>query len=72
MAKVFPQLESGQTDFVEAQDIVFVGTAAGDRDALNKWAEDRDAEGVKTYWSERNQSTINDMPTNILGEINET
>ncbi len=38
-----------------------------ERDTLEKWTEDRGIEGVKTYWQTRNQTTIDDMPTQILG-----
>lgn len=38
---------------------------SGPRDALNKWTDDRGAEGVKAYWGDKNQSTIDDFPTGI-------
>ena len=37
------------------------------RDTLVKWTEDRGPEGVKTYWADRNQTTIDGMPTGIIG-----
>lgn len=45
---------------------------AGDRDTLHKWTEDRGKEGVKAYWAERNQKTIDGLPTHILGSPDET
>ena len=38
---------------------------SSERDTLTKWAEKRGREGVETYWSERNQLTLNGKPTNI-------
>lgn len=34
-----------------------------DRDTLDKWADDRGADGVRAYWPERNSKTIDGMPT---------
>lgn len=45
---------------------------AGERDTLDKWTEDRGPEGVKTYWKDRNQNTIDGLPTGILGEPHDT
>lgn len=36
----------------------------GDRDVLTKWAEGKGREGVRDYWTDRNQTTIDGMPTN--------
>lgn len=36
---------------------------AGDRDVLAKWAEGKGRDGVRTYWAERNQTTIDGLPT---------
>ncbi len=44
----------------------------GERDTLKKWALDRGEEGVQAYWAERNQSTIDGMPTNVLGQSDDT
>lgn len=38
----------------------------GDRDVLWNWAENKGEDGVKTYWEERNQHTIDGKPTGIL------
>ncbi|MDO6483275.1 MAG: pyridoxamine 5'-phosphate oxidase family protein [Shimia thalassica] len=43
-----------------------------DRDTLAKWAEDRGPEGIQTYWEDRNQHTIDGMPTDILGDPDDT
>lgn len=39
---------------------------AGPREVLSKWAEDKGADGIKTYWETRNQHTIDGMPTQIM------
>ena len=38
----------------------------GPRDTLQRWTEDKGPEGIATYWQERNQHTIDGLPTNIL------
>lgn len=40
----------------------------GPRDTLEKWTEDRGADGIATYWQDRNQHTIDGLPTHILGD----
>jgi hypothetical protein len=37
-----------------------------DRQVLSKWAEKRGEEGVRDYWREKNQSSIDGFPTRIL------
>ena len=36
----------------------------GDRDVLTKWAESQGPDGIRDYWTNRNQTTIDGMPTN--------
>ena len=38
----------------------------GDRDTLLKWTADKGPEGVKTYWEERNATTLDGAPTGIV------
>lgn len=38
----------------------------GERDVLEKWTEDRGAEGISEYWETRNRTTIDGAPTHIL------
>jgi hypothetical protein len=38
---------------------------AGDRDVLKKWADDKGASAIETYWGERNHTTIDGLPTYI-------
>ena len=40
----------------------------GERDTLEHWAQDRGPDGVKTYWTERNQTSIDGRPTGISEE----
>jgi hypothetical protein len=40
---------------------------AGERDTLKKWAQDRGHEGVSDYWVEKNQQTIDGLPTDVVG-----
>lgn len=35
----------------------------GDRDVLTKWAEDKGADGVRQYWTDRNAETLDGFPT---------
>ena len=39
--------------------------AASERPVLRKWAEDKGAEGLRAYRSERNQHSIDGLPTGI-------
>jgi hypothetical protein len=38
----------------------------GERDQLNDWAKDKGEEGIEAYWKDRNQTSIDGLPTNIL------
>ena len=37
-----------------------------DREKLNSWAEKQGGKGIEKYWSDKNQSSIDGKPTNIL------
>ncbi|MEO6004725.1 MAG: pyridoxamine 5'-phosphate oxidase family protein [Opitutus sp.] len=37
-----------------------------DRDNLNKWAEKKGPEGIAEYWTEKNQRSIDGLPTGLL------
>lgn len=39
---------------------------AGDRDALTQWALKKGAAGIEQYWSDRNQVSIDGVPTGIV------
>lgn len=38
----------------------------GDRDQLNTWAEKKGPDGLATYWAEKNQRSIDGLPTGLL------
>lgn len=40
----------------------------GEREVLANWAIGKGADGVKQYWADRNQSTIDGLPTGILND----
>ena len=37
-----------------------------DRDNLNKWAEKKGPDGIAEYWAEKNQRSIDGLPTGLL------
>ncbi|MGY9047517.1 hypothetical protein P775_08060 [Puniceibacterium antarcticum] len=43
---------------------------AGERETLKTWAEDKGPDGIETYWSERNRTTIDGAPTGIEANLN--
>ena len=40
----------------------------GDRDALNKWAEAKGDSGIQQYWQERNEVSLDGIPTHIVSK----
>lgn len=38
----------------------------GERNDLNDWASEQGKEGIETYWENRNQTSIDGLPTKIL------
>lgn len=40
----------------------------GERDVLRRWTDRKGADGIADYWEIRNQNTIDDAPTYILGD----
>lgn len=40
----------------------------GQRDTLNQWAKQKGPDGIEAYWAEKNQVSIDDMPTHIFAE----
>lgn len=39
---------------------------AGEREQLNEWANKKGEEGIKEYWKEKNQESIDGKPTHII------
>ena len=40
----------------------------GDRELLNDWAAKKGEDGLKRYWEEKNQVSIDGLPTNIVAK----
>jgi hypothetical protein len=40
----------------------------GERDTLERWTEKKGEEGIQQYWQERNQTSIDGLPTHLLDE----
>ncbi len=40
----------------------------GEREQLKNWAEKKGPEGIKTYWEEKNQTSLDGLPTNIIAK----
>jgi hypothetical protein len=40
----------------------------GHRENLRQWAEKRGAEGIRSFWKERNQISLDDKPTRIVSD----
>ena len=38
----------------------------GERDQMDKWAENKGEDGIKEYWEEKNQVSLDGKPTGIL------
>ncbi len=43
-------------------------TYVGDRELLSDWATKKGEDGLKHYWEEKNQMSIDGIPTNILAK----
>lgn len=43
-------------------------TYDGERELLNDWATKKGTEGIKRYWEEKNQMSIDGIPTNIVSK----
>lgn len=40
----------------------------GDREALNEWSRKKGEEGVRQYWLDKNQFSIDGLPTHVAGK----
>ena len=38
----------------------------GERDTLERWAEKKGEQGIQQYWQDRNQTSIDGLPTHLL------
>lgn len=43
-------------------------TYEGERDQLRKWAQNKGEEGLRKYWQDKNQISIDGIPTNIIAK----
>lgn len=41
---------------------------AGERDTLVKWGQDKGADAIEEYWHEKNEHTIDGLPTEFFGK----
>ncbi len=41
-------------------------TYEGDRDGLNEWATKKGETGIRKYWEDKNQTSLDGIPTNIV------
>jgi hypothetical protein len=74
LASQFPELP-GMRQFFE-MDIDLVQTScgeavpyfefAGNREALNEWANNKGPDGIRQYWADKNQQSIDGFDTRIL------
>lgn len=39
---------------------------AGDRDTLNEWATKKGGDGIRQYWADKNQTSLDGLPTHIV------
>ncbi|MEQ9519899.1 MAG: pyridoxamine 5'-phosphate oxidase family protein [Parvibaculum sp.] len=39
----------------------------GERSVLRDWAEKKGRKGIEDYWEEKNQTSVDGIPTNVLG-----
>jgi hypothetical protein len=74
LAALFPPLPGARQVFDLAIDLVQTscGMAVplfqyeGDREALNTWAEKKGPDGVRAYWAEKNQASLDGIQTGIV------
>lgn len=43
-------------------------THAGDRETLNAWAKKKGEDGIRQYWEQKNQTSLDGIPTHILAK----
>jgi hypothetical protein len=41
----------------------------GERDTMDQWANAKGSAGIESYWREKNQFSIDGLPTRLLDEI---
>jgi hypothetical protein len=74
LIQLFEPLPGARQIFELAVDLVQTSCGAGvplydyvaDRDALNNWSANKGPEGVREYWREKNQLSLDGKPTHIM------
>ncbi|MCK0155453.1 pyridoxamine 5'-phosphate oxidase family protein [Alcanivorax sp. S6407] len=74
LASLFPDMPGARQIFRLAIDLVQTSCGmavplfdyVGDRDLLSNWARKKGDEGIRAYWEEKNQSSIDGIATDIL------
>lgn len=75
LAALFPAHRSARQVFDLSVDLVQTSCGyavpfmeyAGERDTMQKWIDDRSDEDIRTYWADRNATTLDGKPTGIPG-----
>ncbi|HEU0282189.1 MAG TPA: pyridoxamine 5'-phosphate oxidase family protein, partial [Gallionella sp.] len=71
---LFPPLPGARQIFVLDIDLVQTSCGAGvplfdyagEREALNEWSRKKGEAGVRQYWQDKNQVSIDNIPTHII------
>lgn len=74
LASLFPPLPGARQIFDVRLDLVQTSCGmavpylsyTGDRELLNEWADKKGEEGLRQYWKEKNQLSLDGLPTNIM------
>jgi Pyridoxamine 5'-phosphate oxidase len=73
LSALFPQYTGARQVFVLSLDLVLTSCGygvpyyqyQGERPTLEKWADNRGAQGIRDYWSEKNRRSLDDRDTGI-------
>lgn len=74
LVALFPPLPGARQIFDVTLDLVQTSCGmavpylsyTGDRELLNEWAGKKGEEGLRQYWAEKNQLSLDGLPTNIV------
>lgn len=74
--KLFPPIPGARQIFKLSIDMVQTSCGMGvpfydyvaEREQLNQWAIKKGEDGVKDYWAQKNQTSLDGIPTNILSK----
>ena len=77
LVALFPPLPGARQIFDVTLDLVQTSCGmavpylsyTGDRELLNEWAGKKGEEGLRQYWAEKNQLSLDDIQTNIVKKI---